>query len=296
VNNDTGYNTREDLLGSALHWAWDTATASIEATPNPNGQVSYFTAKMASTFGGQGATFRWDFGDGTPFTNAYTSATSGHTYAVPGTYTVRVEATNGLGTRVIGETTATVLPEFNTPASATFAALGDTYLQSAVPTANYGGKSFLYTRVDAAGNDILRILMAFNVSSISSMYPVEKAEVSVYLDAFSGGAVDGQLQAYEVTTAWAENTATWKAPWVKPGGDLVDTAVGGAALDKSMVGQWITLDVTPLVTKWAGDPASNHGLMLRLRKVSSITGYQFVSSENWVTANRPKLEVTYRKP
>ena len=26
----------------------------------------------------------------------------------PGTYTVRVEATNGLGTRVIGETTATV--------------------------------------------------------------------------------------------------------------------------------------------------------------------------------------------
>ena len=50
------------------------------------------------------------------------------------------------------------------------------------------------------------------------------------------------------------------------------------------------------MTKWAGDPASNHGLMLRLRKVSSITGYQFVSSENWVTANRPKLEVTYRKP
>ena len=124
VNNDTGYNTREDLLGAALHWAWDTATASIEAKPMPNGQVSYFTAKVDSTFGGDGVTFRWDFGDGTPFTNVYTSATAGHTYAAPGAYTVRVEATNGLGTRVIGETTATVLPEFNTPASATFSATG----------------------------------------------------------------------------------------------------------------------------------------------------------------------------
>ena len=59
---------------------------------------------MDSTFGGDGVTFRWDFGDGTPFTNVYTSATSGHTYAAPGIYTVRVEATNGLGTRVIGQT------------------------------------------------------------------------------------------------------------------------------------------------------------------------------------------------
>ncbi len=63
-----------------------------------------------------------------------------------------------------------------------------------------------------------------------------------------------------------------------------------------MVGQWITIDVTPLVAKWAADPASNHGVMLRLRKVSSITGYRFISSENWVPAHAPKLEVTYRKP
>jgi PKD repeat protein len=282
-------------LGSALKWAWDTATASIEAKPMPNGQVSYFTATLDSTFGGSGVTYRWDFGDGTPFTPVYKSATAGHTYAVPGTYTVRVEATNGLGTRVIGETTAVVLPEFNTPASATFSALGDTYLQAAAPTANYGGKSFLYTRVDSAGNDILRVLLAFDVSSISFTYPVEKALLNVYLDSFSGGAVDGQLQAYEVTTAWAENTATWKTPWVKPGGDLADTAVGAASLDRSMVGQWITIDVTPLVAKWVANPASNHGVMLRLRKVSSLTGYTFISSENWATAHRPMLEVSYMK-
>ena len=178
----------------------------------------------------------------------------------------------------------------------TFAPTEDTYIQMAAPTTNYGTASFLHVRVDAAGNDILRSLLAFDVSGILPAYPVEKAELSVYLDSFSGGAVDGQLQAYEVTKAWAENTATWKTPWVKPGGDFVDMAVGGAPVNKSMVGKWITIDVTPLVTKWVTDPASNHGVMLRLRKVSSITGYRFISSENWVPANAPKLEVTYRKP
>ena len=122
-----------------------------------------------------------------------------------------------------------------------------------------------------------------------------KAELSVYLDATSGGAVDGELRAYEVTTAWAENAATWNAPWVMPGGDYVEPAVGGAAIDKSMVGKWVTIDVTPLVAKWGTDPASNHGLMLRLRKVSSITGYRFASADTWAPEHAPKLTVTYWK-
>ena len=107
--------------------------------------------------------------------------------------------------------------------------------------------------------------------------------------------MDGELRAYDVTTAWAENTATWKTPWVQPGGDYVEPAVGAASIDRNMVGKWITIDVTPLVAKWVADPTSNHGLMLRLRKVSSITGYRFASSEHWATTNRPKLEVSYMK-
>ena len=79
----------------------DTATASIDADVKPLGQVSYFTAEMDSAYGGDGMTFRWDFGDGTAFTNAYKSATAGHTYTKAGTYTVRVEATNALGTKAI---------------------------------------------------------------------------------------------------------------------------------------------------------------------------------------------------
>jgi 2',3'-cyclic-nucleotide 2'-phosphodiesterase (5'-nucleotidase family) len=172
----------------------------------------------------------------------------------------------------------------------------DTYIQSGAPAANYGTAAFLHVRVDAAGNDILRTLVGYDLLSVKPEYLVEKATLSVYLDAFSGGAVDGQIQVHEVTLNWAENTATWKTPWVKPGGDFVEDAVGAAAIDKNMVGKWVKIDVTPLIAKWVADPTSNHGVLLRLRKVSSITGYRFASTTTWAPENAPKLEVTYRKP
>ena len=179
---------------------------------------------------------------------------------------------------------------------AAFPALADTYIHSGAPMDNYGASPQLYTRVGEVGNDYQRVLLGFDVTSIKPEYLVEKAVLSVYLNGTSGGAVDGQLQAHEMTTAWTDNTATWKAPWVKPGGDFVETAVAGAPIDKSMVGTWISIDVTPLVTKWAADPASNLGVILRVRKVSSITGYRFASATHWETEHAPKLEVTYRKP
>lgn len=103
VNNDTGFNTREDLLGSAIAWGLDSATATITPEYNGVGEVSTFTAEMVSSIGGPGVYYRWDFGDGSGITESYTSATAGHTYETEGTFTVRVEATNQLGTRALGE-------------------------------------------------------------------------------------------------------------------------------------------------------------------------------------------------
>jgi len=105
VNDDTGFNTRAELLGSALAWAMDEPQGWITATPALPGQVTYFTAEVASAFGGDGVSYRWDFGDGTPFTNEYKSATAGHKYAKSGIYTVRVEITNELGTKIVVKTT-----------------------------------------------------------------------------------------------------------------------------------------------------------------------------------------------
>ena len=115
VNNDTGFNTREDLLSTALHWVWDQPTVEIDVKTDAPGRVTQFTASVSSEFGGSGTTYRWDFGDGTSFTNAYTSATVGHTYEKLGLYIVRVEATNELGTTVIGETVIRIGTAIFTP-------------------------------------------------------------------------------------------------------------------------------------------------------------------------------------
>lgn len=296
VNDDTGFNTRADLLGAALAWSWDAATVAIDATPMPTGQVSYFTAMMDSIYGGDGMTYRWDFGDGTGFTNAYKSATAGHSYTAAGVYTVRVEATNGLGTKAIGETEVTVGSVFPTTVTETFGVTGDTYIHAGQQTTNFGAAPHLYVGAAFDGTDFIRSLLHFDLASINATYPVDKAELSVYVDAFGGGGTAAALRAYEVTKAWAANTATWKAPWTVKGGDYVEPAVVSMPISSANVGSWIKLDITPLVQKWVADATMNNGVMLRLRQPTSFSTFRFISADNWDPTYAAKLEVTYRKP
>jgi YVTN family beta-propeller protein len=69
-------------------------TAAFSATAAPAGQASSFDASgsAASQEGTTVASYQWDFGDGSGQTT--TSATTSHTYATPGTYTVRVTVTD----------------------------------------------------------------------------------------------------------------------------------------------------------------------------------------------------------
>lgn len=100
VNNGVGSVSRWQLLGAMFAWAMDEPTATISDTTGAyteTGQQVILTANMTD-----GASFRWDFGDGSEYTVAYTSDTIGHTYDTCGTYTVRVEATNTWGNKVIG--------------------------------------------------------------------------------------------------------------------------------------------------------------------------------------------------
>jgi hypothetical protein len=105
VNNDTGFNTREDLLGTALRWAWDepTVTINVRGGMAMPGRVAIFDVEMESEFGGEVVSVRWDFGDGAGFTNPYPTSTASHTYDRPGRYVVRIQVTNELGTTVIAE-------------------------------------------------------------------------------------------------------------------------------------------------------------------------------------------------
>lgn len=108
VNDASGYNTRAELLEAALHWGWDQATVTIDATPQPAGSLSRFSAQMDALHGGEAVRVRWDFGDGSPYTEATSGSQAAHRYERPGTYRVRVEATNSLGTVALGEAQVTV--------------------------------------------------------------------------------------------------------------------------------------------------------------------------------------------
>ena len=107
VNSDTGGTTRDELLEDFFYWAMDEPTVVIsDVTTSNASSLSTFEATLDSNIlGTEGVTYRWDFGDGTPYTPAYESNLASHTYAVCGTYTVRVEATDSWGNRAIGELT-----------------------------------------------------------------------------------------------------------------------------------------------------------------------------------------------
>jgi PKD repeat protein len=110
VNDDTGYNTKSELLGRAADWLQDNAMVVITPTVAAANRTSYFVSEMTSEFGGDEVSTRWDFGDGSGFAGPVdtNSMRVGHIYRQPGTYTVRVEATNRLGTRAMAETTVVI--------------------------------------------------------------------------------------------------------------------------------------------------------------------------------------------
>lgn len=104
VNNGiTGMVTREELLGLFLEWAWDEPTAVITHTGSVDtSNLTYFEAAVESNFGAGGVSYRWDFGDGSPFLGPFANNVVAHTYAQCGTYTVRVEAMDWYGNVAIG--------------------------------------------------------------------------------------------------------------------------------------------------------------------------------------------------
>lgn len=103
VNDDTGFNRRSELMRRALDWSSDVATAVITPTMNAATAVSYFEVAAASSQGSPFVAYRMDFGDGSPITPINRNTIFGHSYARTGTYIVRAEATDALGTVALAE-------------------------------------------------------------------------------------------------------------------------------------------------------------------------------------------------
>jgi hypothetical protein len=102
VRNDTGTTTREELLHALVNWALERVQVQVQGptTIAQAGESATYTAAAESSSGGGFVRYRWDFGDGSPIVETSAAAVS-HTFAAPGSYPVRVEATSTWGHRAV---------------------------------------------------------------------------------------------------------------------------------------------------------------------------------------------------
>lgn len=102
--NNTEYSTsREELLDKMLKWGWDTPYAIVTGTVHGMG-----VEVEAGMFDGLGesyehAVYRWDFGDGSEFTEFTPFNKARHNYQVCGLHTVHVEAIDALGNHAVAK-------------------------------------------------------------------------------------------------------------------------------------------------------------------------------------------------
>lgn len=178
-----------------------------------------------------------------------------------------------------------------TPFTKTFVTTADTTLAKGQPNLTHGVWPELYV----GGGDNLRTALAFDVTAINATANVKKAWLSVYVNAFSGGGTQADLEAYELLTAWQEATATWRTPWTVRGGDIVGP-VANTPISKTDAGKWVKVDVTALVQKWVADPAANLGVLLKLGNETSFTVFRLSAREYYNRLLAPTLEVTYEAP
>lgn len=113
VNNNTGFNSREELMDRLLSWYDDQVSVSLDQpayfVSGPNKPITVTataaTSVMTTTTGFQNRVllYRWDFGDGTAIQETDTPWAA-HGYANSGQYNVRVEVIDAFGHHALSAT------------------------------------------------------------------------------------------------------------------------------------------------------------------------------------------------
>jgi hypothetical protein len=128
--------------------------------------------------------------------------------------------------------------------------------------------------------------------------------------------VDPTVTLYRVQANWGEGTsvapggggagapatpgdATWlhrfspSTFWATPGGDFVGTASAAATLTGTGPVTWSSAGLLADVQSWVNSPSTNFGWIVRGNEATAGTGIGFASRENFSTASRPSLVVTF---
>ena len=193
----------------------------------------------------------------------------------------------------------------------------NTLYQSATGALSDGSGDYLFVgRVGSnGGGTIRRALLKFDVGTIPSAATITSVKLTMNMSKSNAGSQNISLQ--KVTADWGEGTsnannnegsgassstndATWihrffpSTNWTRAGGDF--SSAISASIQVNEVGSYswgTTSQMVADVQGWLANPSSNFGWILVGNESTTTTAKRFDSRENGVTANRPKLTVTY---
>jgi hypothetical protein len=164
----------------------------------------------------------------------------------------------------------------------------DTYIDENLPTANYGSDPTF--RVRPNNNSERRGLVRFDLSAIPANAIITSADLYLY----ETRAIPGQTTyLYRVTRTWSEASVTWNSPWTTHGGDF-DKSIAFASFRPNHINCMVTLDLTDLVQRWVSGTYPNYGVLLY--STGPNRSIVYVSKENLILEQRPRLNVSYTLP
>lgn len=128
-------------------------------------------------------------------------------------------------------------------------------------------------------------------ASISTAIPANATITSATLYLYETRQIPGQITyLYRVTTSWSENTVTWNNPWTAPGGNF-DKTIAFASFMPNHANCMVTLNISDLVQRWVYGTYPNNGILLY--STGPNRSIIYISKENTITQQRPRLDVSY---
>ena len=273
------------------------AAASLNAKVVDDGRPSPTTAAWSKRSGPGAVTF-----DDSSKLNAKA------TFSLPGTYVLRVMATDGqyydADDVTIVVTAPAPDPSPNDVIAASFqdgvagyTGTHDTMIRALNANSNYG----TLTALEMDGSPDIASLVAWDVSAI----PVGSTIVSASFELYVTNTTVHSYSVFAMERAWDELGATWNVAgvgrsWASAGanstsdrnnallGSITSRNTGTLRVDLNAAGR-------AAVQEWVNDPTSNHGLIFQ-NYADASDGLDFRSSETSTVSQRPRLLIAYQAP
>jgi PKD repeat protein len=270
VSRETGLVVLASQQGSKRYWHHhDSLGGRVSAVPaaafgaSARGGHAPLAVQFVEGSTGIPTSWSWSFGDAGTSTTRHPT----HVYEAPGTYSVALTASNGLGTSTRTESQwITVLAP---PAGLTLTAAEDAQVRERSPDDNYGQLDQLRVRRDASSD--YRAFVRFFLPDTGRQ--IGTAKLRLWVD--DGGPDGGTVHA--VPGTWNESLLTWhRAPAL---------AAPLGSLGAVSTGTWVELDV--------GAAALGSG-MAAFGIASASSNSIFYSSREG--AHPPELVLTYVAP